>query len=77
MLLRGCLGRRTGPSRSEVAGSGVLGEEDLALAVGGGRVRGTGSNCSGMWGKGWRVRWKSRRESETVGTLSYLVGTTD
>ena len=53
------------------ASSGVLGKEDWALAVGGGRVRGTGSSCSVVCGgKDRRKRWKSRRKSETAGTLS-------
>ena len=55
--------------------SGVLRKEDwaLPLAVGGVRVRGASEVTVEVYicgGDGCRIRWKSRRKSETAGTLS-------
>ena len=53
------------------ASSGVLGGEDWALAVGGGRDRGTGSKGSGStWGEGLEEVEELQRERKTAATLS-------
>ena len=55
--------------------SGVLGGEDWALAVGGGRVRGTRSKSSNsMWGEGWEEVEKLQRERDGRDSL---IGTND
>ena len=58
------------------ASSGVLGKEDCALQVGGGRVRGTGSEGSGStWREGLENKVEEPQE-ERDGRDS-LLGTTD
>ena len=52
------------------ASSGVLGKEDWALAVGGGRVWGTGSEGSGStWREGIENKVEELQREETAGTL--------
>ena len=55
--------------------SGVLRKEDWALAVGGGRVKGTRSNCRGMWGKG--LENKVEEPQEERDDRHFFLGTTD
>ena len=52
----------------------MLGGEDWALAVGGGRVRGTRGNCRGMYGEGLEEVEKLQRERDGRDSL---IGTTD
>ena len=49
------------------ASSGVLRKEDWALAVGGGRARGTESNSSGMWREGLEEVEELQREARRQG----------
>ena len=52
----------------------MLGWEDWALAVGGGRIRGTGSNSSGMWRERLEELEELQREEDRRGSRP---GTTD
>ena len=57
------------------ASSGVLGKEDWALAVAGGRVRGTGSSSIVVmvvvcWGRIWRRQKSYKEASKKAWSLS-------
>ena len=58
--------------------SGVLGKEDWALAVGGGRVRGTGRIVvvNSTWREGLEIRGEEQLQRERESRVS-LLGTND